>query len=318
MSRTIADLTAGQIIYLDETVDGTLSHVPFIYLGQDDSGNCRILRQYAAVSKQMNSKSETTYDGCLADTWLNNETNGYLSRFDDATKLSLVATQIKINSISTSSVGIIARRCFLLSESEVGNVTTPDEGSSILDVLKAVANTTTETTARTAYNESLSSVSWWLRSAASSTQFRFVSNISSGKVNSNNATNTIWLRPALSVAPATIVSDQGEDTIYLLPDSSKLYREIDATIYCGSSTARPKKARAIVPATNCSLFELQISNNAKDDSPIWVSAENNVAVDLSNDTKTTTDWELGVKIYAQSSGKALIGEPVVIVETESE
>ena len=316
MSRTIADLTAGTIIYLDETVDGTLSHVPFIYLGQDDSGNCRILRQYAAVAQKMNSTNEATYDGCLADTWLNNETDGYLSRFDGATRLSFVATQIKINSISTSTVGTIARRCFLLSESEVGNTTTPDEGTSILDVLKTVANTTNANTARIAYNESLSAVNWWLRSAASEAQFRYV--ISNGFVVSSNAASTFWLRPALSVAPATIVSDQGEDTIYLLPDSSKLYREIDATIYCGSSTARPKKARAIVPATNCSLFELQISNNAKDDSPIWVSAENNVAVDLSNDTKTTTDWELGVKIYAQSSGKALIGEPVVIVETESE
>lgn len=316
MSRTIADLTAGTIIYLDETVNGTLSHVPFIYLGQDDSGNCRILRQYAAVEQKMNSTNETTYDGCLADTWLNNETDGYLSRFDDATRLSFVATQIKINSISTSTVGTIDRRCFLLSESEVGNTTTPDEGTSILDVLKTIANTTDANTARTAYNESLSTVTWWLRSAASETQSRIVGN--NGSVLSLNATGKNWLRPALSVAPATIVSDQGEDTIYLLPDSSKLYREIDATIYCGSSTARPKKARAIVPATNCSLLELQISNNAKDDSPIWVSAENNVAVDLSNDTKTTTDWELGVKIYAQSSGKALIGEPVVIVETESE
>lgn len=316
MSRTIADLTAGQIIYLDETVDGTLSHVPFIYLGQDDSGNCRILRQYAVVTKKMNSKNETTYDGCLADTWLNNETDGYLSRFDTATKLSLVATQIKTKSMSAGSA-IIARRCFLLSYTELGYATTPDEGSSILDTLKAVANTTNADTARIAYNESLSSVFWWLRSPASFTEFRCV-NIKGG-VGSNYATSTSrWLRPVLSVAPATIVSDQGEDTIYLLPDSSKLYREIDATIYCGSSTARPKKARAIVPATNCSLFELQISNNAKDDSPIWVSAENNVAVDLSNDTKTTSDWELGVKIYAQSSGKALIGEPVVIVETESE
>ena len=316
MSRTIADLTAGTIIYLDETVDGTLSHVPFIYLGQDDSGNCRILRQYAAVEQKMNSTNEATYDGCLADTWLNNETDGYLSRFDDATRLSFVATQIKINSISTSTVGTIDRRCFLLSESEVGNATTPDEGTSILDVLKTVANTTNANTARIAYNESLSAVVWWLRSAVSETRFRYVSG--NGGVGSGNAIRTYWLRPALSVAPATIVSDQGEDTIYLLPDSSKLYREIDATIYCGSSTARPKKARAIVPATNCSLFELQISNNAKDDSPIWVSAENNVAVDLSNDTKTTADWELGVKIYAQSSGKALIREPVVIVETESE
>ena len=315
MSRTIADLTAGTIIYLDETVDGTLSHVPFIYLGQDDSGNCRILRQYAAVAQKMNSTNEATYDGCLADTWLNNETDGYLSRFDGATRLSFVATQIKINSISTSTVGTIARRCFLLSESEVGNTTTPDEGTSILDVLKTVANTTNANTARIAYKESLSAVSWWLRSAASKAQFRVVNR---GNVISGNAISTAWLRPALSVAPATIVSDQGEDTIYLLPDSSKLYREIDATIYCGSSTARPKKARAIVPATNCSLFELQISNNAKDDTPVWVSAQNNVAVDLSNKTKTTENWEIGVKIYAQSGGKALIGEPIVIAETESE
>ena len=316
MSRTIADLTAGTIIYLDETVDGTLSHVPFIYLGQDDSGNCRILRQYAAVAQKMNSTNETTYDGFLADTWLNNETDGYLSRFDGATRLSFVATQIKINSISTSTVGTIARRCFLLSESEVGNTTTPDEGTSILDALKTVANTTSANIARIAYNESLSAVYWWLRSAASETQFRNV--VNDGSVGSYYATGANWLRPALSVAPATIVSDQGEDTIYLLPDSSKLYREIDATIYCGSSTARPKKARAIVPATNCSLFELQISNNAKDDSPIWVSAENNVAVDLSNTTKTTENWEIGVKIYAQSGGKALIREPIVIAEMESE
>lgn len=316
MSRTIADLTAGTIIYLDETVDGTLSHVPFIYLGQDDSGNCRILRQYVVAAKKMNSTNETTYDGCLADTWLNNETDGYLSRFDDATRLSFVATQIKINSISTSTVGTIARRCFLLSESEVGNTATPDEGTSILDVLKTVANTTNANTARIARNESLSAVNCWLRSAASGTQFRYVNY--NGHVNSYNATSTYWLRPALSVAPATIVSDEWEDTIYLLPDSSKLYREIDATIYCGSSTARPKKARAIVPAENCSLLELQISNNAKDDTPVWVSAQNNVAVDLSNTTKTTENWEIGVKIYAQSGGKALIGEPVVIAEMESE
>lgn len=114
------------------------------------------------------------------------------------------------------------------------------------------------------------------------------------------------------------MSDEGEDTIYLLPDSTKSYREINATVYCGSSTARPKKARAIVPAENCSLLELQISNNAKDDTPVWVSAQNNIAVDLSNKTKATENWELGVKIYAQSGGKALIGEPVVIAEMESE
>lgn len=316
MSRTIAELTAGEKVYLDETVDGELSHVPYIYLGQDESGNCIILREVAAIAKRMHSSNVAVYDGCEADLWLEDEEAGYLSRFDAATRAALVSTQIKCNSIATGEIGVIARRCFLLSYTELGYATTPDEGVSYLAALQT-ATGKTGNNARIAYNSAAAAVGWWLRSANSEAQFRCVG--TGGVASSNYATVAgYWLRPALSVAPATIVSDGTEDTIYLLPDSSKLYREIDATIYCGSSTARPKKARAIVPATNCSLFELQISNNAKDDSPIWVSAENNVAVDLSNDTKTTTDWELGVKIYAQSSGKALIGEPVVIVETESE
>lgn len=315
MSRTIAELTAGEKVYLDETIDGVLSHVPYIYLGQDDSGNCIILREAVAIQKRMHSSNVAVYDGCEADVWLEDEDAGYLSRFDAATRAALVSTQIKCNSITTGEIGVIARRCFLLSYTELGYATTPDEGVSYLAALQT-ATGKTGNNARIAYNSAAAAVKWWLRSAYSEAQFRGVS--TDGTYSGSVAGAGYWMRPALSVAPATIVSDEGEDTIYLLPDSSKLYREIDATVYCGSSTARPKKARAIVPATNCSLLELQISNNAKDDSPIWVSAENNVAVDLSNDTKTTTDWELGVKIYAQSSGKALIGEPVVIVETESE
>ena len=316
MSRTIAELTAGEKVYLDETVDGELSHVPYIYLGQDESGNCIILREVVAIQKRMHSSNVAVYDGCEADLWLEDEEAGYLSRFDAATRAALVSTQIKCNSITTGEIGVIARRCFLLSYTELGYATTPDEGVSYLAALQTATGKTGDN-ARIAYNSSAAAAGWWLRSAYSEARFRRVG--AGGSAGSGDASSTgYWMRPALSVAPATIVSDGTEDTIYLLPDSSKLYREIDATIYCGSSTARPKKARAIVPATNCSLFELQISNNAKDDSPIWVSAENNVAVDLSNDTKTTSDWELGVKIYAQSSGKALIGEPVVIVETESE
>lgn len=316
MSRTIAELTAGTKIYLDETIDGVLSHVPYIYLGQDESGNCIILREVAAIEKCMHSSNVAVYDGCEADLWLEDEESGYLSRFDAATRAALVSTQIKCNSITTGEIGVIARRCFLLSYTELGYATTPDEGASYLAALQT-ATGKTGNKALIAYNSSAAAVVWWLRSAFSKTQFRNVN--TGGYSNNRSATGTgNWMRPALSVAPATIVSDGTEYTIYLLPDSTKSYREINATVYCGSSTARPKKARAIVPAENCSLLELQISNNAKDDTPVWVSAQNNIAVDLSNTTKATENWELGVKIYAQSGGKALIGEPVVIAEMESE
>lgn len=314
MSRTIAELTAGEKVYLDETVDGELSHVPYIYLGQDESGNCIILREVAAIAKRMHSSNVAVYDGCEADLWLEDEEAGYLSRFDAATRAALVLTQIKCNSIATGEIGVIARRCFLLSYTELGYATAPDEGASYLAALQT-ATGKTGNNARIAYKSSAAAVIWWLRSASSESQFQIV--YTGGGASNGNASNTgIWMRPALSVAPATIVSDQGEDTIYLFPDSAKTYREVDAVVYVGSSAKRPKRVKALVEAANCTDLQLWVSNNAKDDNPAWVSVANGGTAELSNTAKITDAWELGVKIYAKSGGRAEIGEPVVIAEMD--
>lgn len=313
MSRTIAELTAGEKVYLDETVDGELSHVPYIYLGQDESGNCIILREVAAIAKRMHSSNVAVYDGCEADLWLEDEEAGYLSRFDAATRAALVSTQIKCNSIATGEIGVIARRCFLLSYTELGYATAPDEGASYLAALQT-ATGKTGNNARIAYNSAAAAVIWWLRSEYSESQFRIV--FASGGASSVNAYTGYWMRPALSVAPATIVSDGTEDTIYLLPDSAKTYREVDAVVYVGSSDKRPKRAKALVEAANCTDLQLWVSNNAKDDNPAWVSVANGGTAELSNTAKITDAWELGVKIYAKSGGRAEIGEPVVIAEME--
>lgn len=313
MSRTIAELTAGEKVYLDETVDGELSHVPYIYLGQDESGNCIILREVAAIAKRMHSSNVAVYDGCEADLWLEDEEAGYLSRFDAATRAALVSTQIKCNSIATGEIGVIARRCFLLSYTELGYATAPDEGASYLAALQT-ATGKTGNNARIAYNSAAAAVGWWLRSENSESRFRSVGASGAGSSNAANAGS--WVRPALSVAPATIVSDGTEDTIYLLPDSAKTYREVDAVVYVGSSDKRPKRAKALVEAANCTDLQLWVSNNAKDDNPAWVSVANGGTAELSNTAKITDAWDLGVKIYAKSGGRAEIGEPVVIAEME--
>ena len=316
MSRTIAELTPGQILHLNETVSDVLSIVPYIYLGQDESGNCLILRQYAAVQKRMHSSNVAVYDGCEADVWLEDEDAGYLSRFDAATRAALVSTQIKYNDPSLGDVATIARRCFLLSYTNMGYATTPDEGMSFLSALMTAAGTTTATTARITYNEAQTAVNAWVRSAYSETQFRFVN--SSGYAVSYDATNNgYWLRPALSVAPATIVSDKTEDTIYLLPDPGKLYREVGATIYIGESADRPAKAKLIIDLTNLTDVELYVSNNAKDAAPVWVAAQNGAVVDLPNTAKETQNWQLGAKVYGRSGGKGIIAEPALIVYKEA-
>ena len=316
MSRTIADLTPGQILYLNETVSDVLSIVPHIYLGQDESGNCLILRQYAAIAKRMHSSNVAVYDGCEADLWLEDEDAGYLSRFDAATRAALVSTQIKYNDPSLGDIATIARRCFLLSYTNLGYATTPDEGMSFLPALMTAVGTTTANTARITYNEAQTVVNAWVRSAYSEAQFRYVS--TNGNAYGHNASYTgYWLRPALSVAPATIVSDETEDTIYLLPDPDKLYREVGATIYMGESADRPAKAKLLIDLTNLTDVELYVSNNAKDAAPVWVTAQNGAVVDLPNTAKETENWQLGVKVYGRSGGRGVIGEPALMVYKEA-
>ena len=74
MSRTIADLTAGTEIYIDELAsDGeTIDHVPYIYLGVDESGNARVLRKNVleGVAQRMNDVDVASYDGCEKDVEL--------------------------------------------------------------------------------------------------------------------------------------------------------------------------------------------------------------------------------------------------------
>lgn len=129
---------------------------------------------------------------------------------------------------------------------------------------------------------------------------------------------TAWIcpRPAFKVRNGTMVSDETEDTIYILPDPAHLYRELEFVAYLGEAENRPKKAKVQVEITNATESSIKISNNAKDANPVWVECANGGAAELANTVKETTNWELGVKIYAKSGGHATVGEPALIVEVE--
>ena len=111
-----------------------------------------------------------------------------------------------------------------------------------------------------------------------------------------------------------LVSDKTADTIYILPDASKPYRELSFTALLGGTAKRPKRAKVQVSLAGASAQTIQISNNAKDANPAWVACEPDQVVELPNAEKTTDLWELGVKISAQGEGRVTCGEPVAIVE----
>lgn len=318
MSRTIADLAEGTLIYLDENGE----HKPYIYLGIDDYGNARVLRQYAAISKRMHSSNVASYDGCEADLWLENEETGFLSRFDAATINALVYTTIAYTDYTKSADGAaqvltIARRCFPLSYTEEGWDATAagSEGRSFLPALKAFYGVTNDNTARIGKQENESAVSVWLRSAYSASQFRSVYWL--GNANPNNATNGNWQRPALSFAAATPVSDEGADSIFLLPDGRIMTWNIEATMSLGETQNRPSKCKLLVPHGNFATLTLQVCNNYGDAAPTWVNCADGGVAEFGT-TKTGESWELGVKIHAEANvpGEA-IGEPAMIVEFAS-
>ena len=224
----------------------------------------------------------------------------------------IIPSSIKIKPYNSDTVTEIARRAYLLSESEVG--TGGVEGDSILPMLKAHSGQTNDNNARKAYNATGVSKSWWLRNSVSDEQFQFI--LSNGVLSYTNANNNASARPVFKVANATLVSDASADIIYILPDASKPYRELSFTVFLGGAAKRPKRAKVQVSVTGASVQTIQISNNAKDANPAWVTCEPDQVVELPNAAKTTDLWELGVKISAKGEGRVTCGEPVAIVETE--
>ena len=314
MPRPISEVDLSEVLYYEETINGVAQTVAYWPLWKESDGVVLLRAPATDETHKMNNTNVSTYIDSLMDIWLNNTESGYLSRFDAKMQACIIPTTIKVKPADSDTVTEIARQAFLLAESNVvaaGGV----EGDSILSVLKTHTGETNDNNARKAYNSAGTAVYYWLRSAASAEQCRCVSN--NGGVYSYSATDGSSARPAFKVANATMVSDATEDTIYILPDASKLYRELSFVAYCGETTTRPKKAKVQLDITNATEYTVQISNNAKDETPVWVDCTVDQVVELSNAEKTTEMWELGVKIYAKSGGRAVCGEPVVIVEVEN-
>lgn len=310
MARPISEIELTEVLHYTETINGITQTVAYWPIRKDADGVVLLRENVLDEQRKMNATAEATYIDSLMDTWLNDETSGYLSCFDQKMRACIIPSTIKIKPYSSDVVTEIARQVYLLSEDEV--TTGGVEGESILPMLKAHTGETSDNNARKVYNLTGSAVAWWLRDAANSNQFRYI--YSFGDIGTYNADGAISVRPVFKVANATLVSDKTADTIYILPDASKPYRELLFTAFLGSTAKRPKRAKVQVSFTGATAQTIQISNNAKDANPAWVPCNVDEVVELHNAEKTTDLWELGVKISAQGEGRVTCGEPVAIVE----
>lgn len=310
MARPISEIELTEVLHYTETINGKTQTVAYWPIRKDADGVVLLRQNVLNEQRKMNATAEATYIDSLMDTWLNDETAGYLSYFDEKMRACIIPSSIKIKPYNSDVVTEIARQVYLLSRDEV--TTSGLEGESILPMLKVHSGQTGDSAARIAVNSTGTKTSWWLLSAYSAKQFWFVT--PEGYTVANEASTQYAPRPVFKVANNTLVSDKTEGTIYILPDASKPYRDLSFTAFLGSTAKRPKRAKVQVSFTGASAQTIQISNNAKDATPAWVSCNVDQVVELPNAEKTTELWELGVKIYAKGEGKVTCGEPVAIVE----
>lgn len=310
MARPISEIELTEVLHYEETINGKTQTVAYWPIRKDADGVVLLRKNAMDELHKMNATAEATYIDSLMDVWLNDATGGYLSYFDEKMRACIIQSSIKIKPYNSDVVTEIARQVYLLSGDEV--TTGGAAGESILPMLKVHSGKETDSDARKAYNSAGIASSWWLRSAVSTKQFHRI--LSNGDVSSSDATLGSSPRPAFKVANNTLVSDASAGTIYILPDASKPYRELSFTAFLGSTAKRPKRAKVQVSLTGATAQTIQISNNAKDANPAWVTCEPDQVVELPNAEKTTELWELGVKIYAKGEGRVTCGEPVAIVE----
>ena len=313
MSRTIADLPLGSVVVLLENGVNT----NYILVNKDANG-CELLRELALdTNRRMNPTNTAVYETSEMDAYLNNTETGFLSLFNAATLSAISARSISTFTFGDTEAHYISRRCYLPS---YGNMfltvpTATEPETSYLWALSDWKKTFDSNQMRIAKKANESTVGWWLRSPNSAANFYFVRD--NGSSGTNNATVAYSVRPALNVAPATIVSDEGADTIYLLPSERAHTLEFKGMV--GETNQRPTFGCAHVLGTNVNGIVIQATNNYGDTVPVWQTVQNGAQFEFTNTTKETENWQVGIHVFGAvvtNLSPGYFEEPQMIVEVE--
>ena len=305
MSRTLGQLDLGTSVWIAEN---SVMH-EYILMSKDSAG-CIMLRANVAEARRMNPTNTAVYEGSEMDNWVTDDQSGFLSRFDADTLAVITSRSRPTYSYGDTECHYISRRAFLLTQGELflSAPTALEPLKNIVSSLMAWKETDNSNTARIGTNEELTAVAWWLSSPSSATDFFNVSTL--GALYTYNASNaSYWARPALNVSADTIVSDEGAETIYLLP--SKGYREVSFHGKVGEDTNRPSVAVVDYEAVNLYDVAVEICNNYGDASPVWVPCTSGQQVTLANESKQTDNWQIGVRCYGKSQSYGYFNEPIV-------
>ena len=239
MLKTINDIELGSEVLIKE--DNTYKQ--YILTRKDQNG-CELLRKYVSNQKEMQSSNVSVYDGCEADLWLTNSETGFLSRFDSNLLSKLVNRSISTYTYGDTECSYIQRKCYLYSYGDMFGTNSTDLNPEVgvLPALMINKGTSDANAARKCSASAAgSSVIYWLRSANSVTHFWCVSNNGASSYYAQGI--SVWMRPVLNIDSETIVSDEGNGIIYLLPEntaSGKVYLATEETVSAIRNLVTPR------------------------------------------------------------------------------
>lgn len=307
---TIDKIDIGTAVQVQE--DGaTVNYI----LTRKDTTSVELLREKCYSARRMNPQNTTVYEGSEMDAWLIDESAGFLSLFSSALKSNLVSKAISTFTYGDTEYHYIYRKCFLYSYGDMF-MTTPD---ALYPEVKAFfplminKGTLDQNVCRVATDNNNNAVNWWLRSPYSATQFRSVNN--SGGAGSSSASNAgLWCRPVLSVSPDTVAGIDSGGQVALLPEEKPRVVEFEGKL---SEFAQvPKYGCIQVSSHNLGSLAFAATNNYGDSTPVWQTVQNGVQFEFENTTKTTTNYEVGIRCYgvAPTGETGYFEQPQMLVE----
>lgn len=234
MSKKISELTPGSIVCFNTTLSGTDKSTDFIVLGQSEADDSILLLQkYVYEQRIFDSTNSSDYYTSSIDKYLSadiTESDNYRSKFPEAIRNCLVKTTICSYSYRSVTTLNLTRDIFLMSCAEVGysNPPPPDEGKSYLDILKTATGLNSDQ-ARKAATESGDYCDWWLRSPNNASNNAFVTEYDTISGN-GSAYGSFYVRPILSVVPATLVDDSTSTPTVIGPPYQSTIKESDSLI----------------------------------------------------------------------------------------
>lgn len=326
MSQPITNLSEGTFIKLQETVDGNTLNIPYIIRakGTDNPyGSDKVFVFRSLLHKIGSWNTTNTYieygnsliHNKLQTEWKNRYSTSVLSAIATSTVPCWSAVLDETYTVSTQFF-IPTPGDYGLENNQLSVVDPSTKLNTVSNYIKDVDDGTISGGGDTRY------VGQYTRLCSSSAPLGRNGNTNTfgfGEASFHRNANE---KPSLiccNILATALVSDEPDEDGYyaLIPDPDDPYLYVRFHCSLGTVDDMPLKVRVdLTTEGDPEITSLQVCNNYGDETPTWENMTVGAKHTFVNTTKTSNNWEIGVKVEARGENTIRVYEPFAIIQTE--